>query len=530
MSVSATPAAPVVLVILDGWGLAPPGPGNAVTLAETPVFDRLWEAYPTTTLAASGEAVGLPEGQMGNSEVGHLNLGAGFVVYQWITRIDRAIADGSLAASPVLRDAFAEVLRTGSRLHLIGLIGDGGVHAHQRHLDALIAVAADAGIGDPLVHAITDGRDSSPSAGRGAIARLEATLAALGSGRIATVSGRYHAMDRDHRWDRTRVAYDAIVRGIGPSAPTAEAAIASAYLAGITDEFISPVIIGKGDAPYPGIGPHDVVVWFNFRADRARQLTEAMVSPTFDGFDRGDTEPLRRVITLTRYHANFESDGVTVVFPPEDVDVPLARVVSDAGLGQAHIAETEKYAHVTFFLNGGREEPFPGEVRAMVASPKVQTYDLAPAMSAAGGAAAAIAAIRSGENRFVVVNFANGDMVGHTGDLAATITAIETVDACLGQVVEATLAAGGSVVVTADHGNAEEMIDQVTAEPMTAHTTNPVPLVLVVPDGSPHRHATLRGGGVLSAVAPSVLGLLGLTVPAAMDQSSLVREPSPGSG
>ncbi len=523
MSTPTPHIAPVVLVILDGWGLAPPGPGNAIDLAATPVFDHLRATYPAATLACSGEAVGLPDGQMGNSEVGHLNLGAGFVVYQWITRIDRAIADGSLAENAVLLDAFAASRRAGSRLHLIGLIGEGGVHAHQRHLDALLHLAVASGVEGPLVHAITDGRDSSPSAGRDSLSRLEATLDALGTGRIATVSGRYFAMDRDHRWERTRAAYDAILRGVGPTAPSAGAAVTAGYDAGTTDEFIPPVIVAPAGDPYAGVGPDDVVLWFNFRADRARQLTEAMVSPSFTGFDRGDAPPLRHVVTLTRYHAAFEADGVAVAFPPHDVDLPLARVISEAGLGQAHVAETEKYAHVTFFLNGGREEPFPGEERALVPSPSVATYDLAPEMSAGGVTAATVAAIRSGANRFVVVNFANGDMVGHTGDLAATIRAIETVDACLGTVVDAVLAVGGTVLVTADHGNAEEMIDLVSGEPMTAHTTNPVPVILVPPDDSPHRRTTLRQDGVLSAVAPTVLDLLGLPIPESMDQASLVR-------
>ena len=526
MLTSPSPAGPVVLVILDGWGLAPPGPGNAVALAATPVFDRLWASYPTATLSASGEAVGLPEGQMGNSEVGHLNLGAGFVVYQWITRIDRAIADGSLAENPVLLDAFAAVRLARFRLHLVGLIGEGGVHAHQRHLDALLRLAVASGVEEPLVHAITDGRDSSPTGGRGAVSRLETTLTALGSGRIATVSGRYYAMDRDHRWERTKAAYDAIVRGVGPTAISAGEAIASAYGAGTTDEFIAPVIIDAPGGPHSGIGPDDVVVWFNFRADRARQLTEAMVADSFSGFDRGDAPPLRHVITLTRYQSGLD---VAVAFPPHDVDAPLARVIDEAGLGQAHIAETEKYAHVTFFLNGGREEPFSGEERALVPSPKVATYDLAPEMSAAGITGATVAAIRSGTNRFVVVNFANGDMVGHTGDLAATVRAIETVDGCLGQVVEATLAAGGTLLVTADHGNAEEMIDMVTGEPMTSHTTNPVPVILVGPEHFPHRHATLRQDGVLSAVAPTVLELIGLPAPAPMAQASLLLPGEQGS-
>ncbi len=511
--------APVVLVILDGWGLNDDPFGNAVLAAETPTMDRLCRDYPATTLRCSGEAVGLPEGQMGNSEVGHLNLGAGFIVYQWITRIDHAIADGTFAQNRALTEAMKRVKRTGSRLHLIGLVSDGGVHSHVRHLNALLELANTQGVGEVLVHAITDGRDTSPTGGVTYVGSLEEKMRNLGVGRIATVSGRYYAMDRDHRWERTKRAFDAIVLGKGPSFASATRAIQGSYENGETDEFIEPSVIESGDQQYHGIEAGDTVIWFNFRADRARQLTEAMTAPAFDSFVR-EVEPLRHVVTLTRYRADFPVD---VAFSPQDVERPVANVVSDAGFTQFHTAETEKYAHVTFFFNGGREEPFPGEERALVPSPRVATYDLQPEMSAEAVTDGTAEAIVSGKFAFVIINFANGDMVGHTGDFDAAVAAIETVDRCLHRIVDATLAQGGALLVTADHGNAEEMIVRETGQPMTAHTTNPVPVVLVAPEDHPLRHARFRQDGILSAVAPTVLELLGLAPPPEMDQPSLIR-------
>jgi 2,3-bisphosphoglycerate-independent phosphoglycerate mutase len=513
---------PVVLVILDGWGIGRDEPGNAVLHADTPTMDHLWLTYPHATLLTSGEAVGLPDGQMGNSEVGHTNIGAGFVVYQWLTRIDRAVADGELAANPALNRAIDRALASGGRLHLLGLLSDGGVHSHIRHLEALLRLAHACGLPADrvVVHAFTDGRDTSPHGGLGYVRELEQAMADIGVGRIGSVSGRYYAMDRDRRWQRTREAYDAIVHGLGGRAATAEEAVERSYVAGITDEFIPPTVIDDGSGPAV-IRPGDSAIFFNFRADRGRQLSEALVSEacTFTGWERGLRIPDFFLVTLSRYE---EGLPVEVAFHPMDVVDPLARVVSEAGMRQLHAAETEKYPHVTFFLNGGREEPFPGEDRVLIPSPKVATYDLQPEMSAPEVTDAVVAAIESGTYRLIVVNYANGDMVGHTGVFPAAVRAIETVDACLARVIDATLRADGVALVTADHGNAEEMIDRVTGAPMTAHTTNPVPLILVAPEDSPLRHAMLRTDGRLSAVAPTLLHMLGLATPPEMTERSLV--------
>jgi 2,3-bisphosphoglycerate-independent phosphoglycerate mutase len=455
---------------------------------------------------------------MGNSEVGHLNLGAGFVVYQWLTRLDKAIADGEFARNPALLAAVDRAKATGGTLHLLGLVSDGGVHSHLRHLAALLRLARDHGLGRVAVHAFTDGRDTAPTAGIGYVESLERAMAELGVGRIASVAGRYYAMDRDKRWERIARAYDAIVHGVGERAASATEAIRRAYAAGTTDEFVPPtVVVPDGQAPTT-IRPGDAAVCFNFRADRMRQLTEALVRPDFAGFGRGAPVPNLSVTTISRYEADLP---VVVAFASQDVEHPVARAVSEAGLAQFHAAETEKYAHVTFFFNGGREAPFPGEERALIPSPKVATYDLQPEMSAPALTDAVVAAIAAGRFPFLIVNYANGDMVGHTGVLAAAIRAIETVDACLDRVVAATLAADGVALVTADHGNAEEMIDRATGRPMTAHTTNPVPVLLVAPEGHPRRHATLRQDGRLCAVAPTLLGLLGVPAPGAMTEASL---------
>jgi 2,3-bisphosphoglycerate-independent phosphoglycerate mutase len=514
-------ARPVVLVILDGWGIGRDEPGNAVLAARTPTMDRLLATYPHATLRCSGEDVGLPAGQMGNSEVGHLNLGAGFIVYQWISRIDRAIADGSIFGNHALVAAVERCVRHGSRLHLLGLVGDGGVHAHSRHLIALLELARQHGLDRVAVHAFTDGRDTSPTSGLGFVAEIERHLASLGVGRIASVSGRYYAMDRDKRWDRTQLAYQAVVSGSGPRAADARAAIEASYAAGTTDEFILPTVITGEDQAPVRIEPGDEIVFFNFRADRARQLTEALSVPDFAAFPRSTVVATTcRVTTLTRYEPGLP---VTVAFEPHDVVHPVARVVSEAGLRQFHCAETEKYAHVTFFFNGGREDPFPGEVRRLVPSPRVATYDLQPEMSASGVTDAVVKAVDSGEYDFVIVNYANCDMVGHTGVFAAAVAAVETVDTCLGRVLAAVAAAGGVAIVTADHGNAEEMIDRETGGPMTAHTTNPVSVVLVTPEDHPLRRARLRPDGILSAVAPAVLQLLGLVAPDDMTTPSLIE-------
>ncbi|MGB3329316.1 MAG: 2,3-bisphosphoglycerate-independent phosphoglycerate mutase [Thermomicrobiales bacterium] len=510
---------PVLLAILDGWGIAPPGPGNAVTLANTPHLDRLMATYPHATLRTSGEDVGLPHGQMGNSEVGHLNLGAGFIVYQWITRIDKAIQDGELAANPTLQAAFAHAKDHGGTVHFLGLVSNGGVHSHTRHLLALLDIAKASGITRTLVHAFTDGRDTSPTSAGASLAEVETTLNELGIGRIATVSGRYYAMDRDHRWDRTQKAFDAIVHADAPRASSPAALLATSYDAGTTDEFIVPTVIPAADGSTHTVGPNDAIVFFNFRSDRGRQLTEALSVPDFTGFDRGTYTANVPVFTLTTYEDTLP---VQVIFPPEDVKEPLAKVIADAGKTQFHTAETEKYPHVTFFLNGGREEPFPGEDRQMAPSPKVATYDLQPEMSAFEVKDHVIAAIRSGKYDFIIVNFANDDMVGHTGVIPAVVKAVETVDTCIGEIIPELLRAGGTAIITADHGNAEEEIDPVTGGPFTSHTTNPVPVILVAPDDSPLRHATLRTDGRLSAVTTTVLDPMGLTPPADMTQPSLI--------
>lgn len=510
---------PVVLAILDGWGIAPEGPGNAVALAETPTLDRLFQTYPHTTLRTSGEAVGLPEGQMGNSEVGHLNIGAGFIVYQWITRIDLAIRQGELASNRTLQEAFRSAIAANGTVHLMGLASDGGVHSHLRHLTALINAAKDAGVSRLLVHPFTDGRDTSPTSGADAISTVEAALQDAGIGRIASVSGRYFAMDRDHRWERTAKAFDAIANGSGPQSTSAIRAMNFSYAMDITDEFVVPVVIPDAEGNTHRIMPEDSVIFFNFRSDRGRQLTEALSVPDFNSFARDEYQIARSITTLTTYDATLP---VHVAFPPHDVELPLARSISEAGLTQLHTAETEKYPHVTFFLNGGREEPFPGEDRRLVPSPKVATYDLQPEMSAHEVCTGVVEAIRNGQHDAIIVNFANADMVGHTGSIPAAIKAVETVDACVNRIVEALAAAGGVAIITADHGNSEQMIDPAGGGPFTAHTTNPVPVLLVAPDDHALRSATLRTDAVLSSIAPTLLDLLGVVPPASMDQPSLI--------
>ncbi len=510
---------PVALIILDGWGIGRDEPGNAVLAADTPVMDRLWENYPHATLLTSGEAVGLPPGQMGNSEVGHMNLGAGFIVYQWISRIDKSIADGDFDQNTVFLNAIERTKQNGATLHLMGLVSDGGVHSHTRHLVALVRLAALHGLKRIAIHAFTDGRDTSPTSGLGFLQELKKNLEDIGAGRIATVSGRYYAMDRDKRWERTQLAYDAIVHSAGPTSSSVEEIIRDAYAAGTTDEFIIPtVILDPQGSPTP-ISSGDTVISFNYRSDRMRQLIAALSESDFNDFDRGVVPTDLEIVTMTRYE---EGLPVEVAFAPKDVVNPVSRVISDAGLAQFHSAETEKYPHVTFFFNGGREDAFPREERAMVPSPKVATYDLQPEMSADGVTEQVIHAINSGEFDFIIVNFANGDMVGHTGVFNAAVKAVETADRDLGRILEALEMAGGIAIVTADHGNAEEMIDRVTGGPMTAHTTNPVPVVLFSPEGDPLRSVSLREGAVLSAVAPTILHLLGLEPPAEMDQPSLI--------
>jgi 2,3-bisphosphoglycerate-independent phosphoglycerate mutase len=514
------PSRLVVLVILDGWGLEPPSPGNAVELARTPIFDRLRERYPHTTLKTSGNDVGLPQGQMGNSEVGHLNLGAGFVVYQSITRIDLSIERREFLVNPALVQAATVAREAGRPLHLIGLVSDGGVHSHIRHLDALLALAQRERVADVAIHAILDGRDTSPTGGVDYLRAAQAMAARHRAGRVVSVVGRYYAMDRDRRWERIRLAYDLLTNGTGEQADDPLDAVAAHYDRGVTDEFMPPITVHGRDEPPTVIRDGDAVIFFNFRADRARQLSQALIGPLIDGSPLDPPPSRLTFVMMTDYAAYLPG---LVAFPAIDVTYPIARVLSEAGLRQFHTAETEKYAHVTYFFNGGREEPFEGEERTLVPSPKVATYDLQPEMSAAGVGDAAVEAIATGEYAFVIINFANPDMVGHTGVLSAAIAAVEAVDAQLGRVVEATLAMGGAVLVTADHGNAEQMLVPGTNQPMTAHTTNPVELILVTTDSEPHRNAALRDDGRLADVAPTVLELLQIAPPTEMTGVSLLR-------
>lgn len=516
----ATLRRPVALIVLDGWGLNPDPRGNAIHIARTPNFDRYWAEYPHTTLQASGEAVGLVAGQMGDSNVGHLNLGAGRIVYQTLVRINRAIQDGSFFTLPAWREALDKVKATGGRLHLMGLVSDGGVHSHQDHLYALLELARREGLtGDRVVvHAFLDGRDVPPTSAPGYLRALEAKMAELGVGRIATVSGRYYAMDRDKRWDRTRAAFLAIVRGEGLTAPDALAAVQAAYDRGETDEFVKPtVIVGSDGQPVAVLeSERDAAIFFNFRADRARQLTRALFETAFDGFERPEGYVPIKPVTMTQYDRDYP---LTVAFPPKFIDRPMGQVIAEAGLRQLRIAETEKYAHVTYFFNGGEERVFPGEERVLIPSPKVATYDLKPEMSAYEVAAEAVKWIQEDRVDFIVLNFANPDMVGHTGVLEAAVRAVEAVDECLGQVVEAIRAKGGAALVLADHGNADQMVDYETGQPHTNHTLNPVPCILV---DDTRRHVRLVPG-VLANAAPTLLEVIGLPKPPEMEADSLIR-------
>jgi 2,3-bisphosphoglycerate-independent phosphoglycerate mutase len=498
------------LVILDGWGSAPPGPGNAISLAEIPVWDALWAKYPHTFLDASGEAVGLPPGIMGNSEVGHLTIGSGRVIYQDLSRINRAIADGSFFSNPVLRGLMQRTKERGGSLHLMGLLSDAGVHTAMGHLRALVRLAGREGLGSIFIHAFTDGRDTPPTSGIEYVRDLEAFLAAEGRGAIATVSGRYYAMDRDKRWERVKLAYDALVYGRGLTAPDAAAAVRESYARDETDEFILPTIVCAD--PASRVGPHDGVVFFNFRPDRAREMCAAFTQRDFAAFDRGLTPPLVDLVGMTEYDPKL---GLGVAFPKDEPRHVLAEVISEAGLTQLHIAETEKYAHVTFFFNGGREAPFPGEKRCLVPSPKdVDTYDQKPEMSAYRVAGDLEQILAEDPVDFVVLNFANPDMVGHTGNIAATVEALEDVDQCLGRAVAALQAIGAKVIVTSDHGNAEVML-QADGSADTAHSTDQVPLLVL--DEAAH----VRQGAGLADIAPTILCFLGLPVPVEMTGTPL---------
>jgi 2,3-bisphosphoglycerate-independent phosphoglycerate mutase len=503
-----TPVPSVALVILDGWGLADTGPGNAIGQAETSNFDALWAEYPHATLSTSGPDVGLPEGQMGNSEVGHLNLGAGAVVKQDLMRIDEAIADGSFFENEALLAACAQARDSKrGRLHVAGLISDGGVHSGWEHIEAVIELAAHEGVPDLVLHAFTDGRDTAPTAGAH---YLEEVLRWLKhGGRIGTVGGRYWGMDRDSRWERTKRAYDSIVHGEGRPADEAVALLRECYGRDETDEFIEPSVIGD----YDGAAADEPVIFINFRPDRARQLTQALGDPAFTEFERGG--PVLSVTTMTEYRKGWPYPAA---FPPVEPEVTLAEVISEQGGSQLHVAETEKYAHVTYFFNGGREEEWEGEERRLVASPRdVATYDEKPEMSAADAAATFAEGWRGDGFRFGIINFANPDMIGHTGSIPAAVAACEEVDRELAAVVAAVHESGGACIVTADHGNAEQMLDP-GGGPHTAHTTNPVPVIVTVPG------VELREGGILADVAPTVLELLGIEKPDAMTGGSLLEK------
>ena len=491
---ASVPAARACLIVLDGWGLAPPGPGNAVDLADTPVFDDLWARYPHTQLTAGGKAVGLPEGQMGNSEVGHLNLGAGAVVKQDLTRIDEAVEEGTLTLNEVLIDAMR-----GPRVHLIGLVSDGGVHSSLGHVEALINLAAEQGVEDLVIHAFTDGRDTSPHGGADYVAQVDQWCAEARLGRVGSVIGRYYAMDRDRRWDRTQMALDLLLEGEGEyHAESGEEAVRAAYDRGETDEFIRPTSVGEETR----VRPDDSVIAFNFRPDRMRQLTEKLAPE------------VAMYTTLTEYEEGWPWP---VAFPPARPETTLSHVIAEQGLRQLHVAETEKYPHVTYFFGGGEEDPERGERRELVDSPRdVPTYDHKPEMSAAGVTDALVEAIAADTYDLIVANFANPDMVGHTGVIPAAVKAVETADACLGDIVRSVQAAGGALVITADHGNADEMLEP-DGSPDTAHSLNPVPLIVT------DEAATLRDGGVLADVTPTILELLGIDQPAPMTGSSLLR-------
>ncbi len=501
----------LALIILDGWGLAEPGPGNAISLARTPVFDDLWARFPHAQLSAQGPDVGLPAGQMGNSEVGHLNLGAGAIVKQDLARIDGAVADGSFFENAALVAACERARESPrGRLHLLGLVSDGGVHSGWEHLEATIELASQEGVPDVVFHAFTDGRDTLPHGGRGYLGELERWLRA--AGRVGTVGGRYYAMDRDTRWERTKLAYDAIAHARGLQAASSAEAIESAYARGETDEFVKPTVIGD----YDGAAAGDVAIFVNFRPDRARQMTRALAEPGFDEFSRSGG-PSLDLTTMTSYRKGWP---YPVAFPEERPKTTLAETVAESGGLQLHVAETEKYAHVTYFFNGGREAELPGEEHCLVASPRdVPTYDLKPEMAAGDATAAFVSRWREGSYRFGIINFANPDMVGHTGVIPAAVKAVETVDAQLGEVVEAVLAIGGACIVTADHGNCDHMLEP-DGSPNTAHSLNPVPLIVTV-DG-----IELRDAGILADVAPTALDLLGIAQPAAMTGRTLIAHQS----
>lgn len=507
---------PVALIILDGFGLRDDVTGNAVAQANKPNYDRYWSTYPHTTLTASGEAVGLPEGQMGNSEVGHLNIGAGRIVYQDLTRISKSIRDREFFDNETLLGAVKHVKEKGKKLHLYGLLSDGGVHSHIEHLFALLELAKKEELKEVYIHAFLDGRDVSPDSAKGYLERLQAKIEEVGVGRIATVQGRYYAMDRDKRWERTEKSYRAMVYGEGPAYTDPIQAVVESYEKSVYDEFVMPtVIVGGDNKPVGLVESEDAVIFFNFRPDRAIQLSQVFTNEDFRGFERGENHPTGlHFVCLTLFS---ETVGGYVAYSPKNLDNTLGEVLAQNGKKQLRTAETEKYPHVTFFFSGGRDQELPGETRVLINSPKVATYDLKPEMSAYELAESTVREIESGKHDAIILNFANPDMVGHSGMLEPTIKAVEATDECLGKVVEAVLAQGGVCIITADHGNADMVFDE-NGRPHTAHTTNPVP-VIVTKAG-----VTLREGGILADLAPTFLDLSELAQPAEMTGSTLINK------
>ena len=506
---------PIILIILDGWGCSEDTRCNAIHEARKPIWDGLWAHYPHTLIQGSGRQVGLPAEQMGNSEVGHLNLGAGRVVYQEYTRIDKAISEQVFDKNEVLLAATAKAIATDGAIHIMGLLSPGGVHSHERQIQAMVRLAAARGVKKVFLHAFLDGRDTPPKSAMASLQAMEDLFADLGRGRIASLIGRYYAMDRDQRWERTQAAYELLCSGKGIcQAENAAAGLTMAYERGESDEFVQATAIVPHGGEAVRMQPGDVAVFMNFRADRARQLTQAFIAEEFSGFDRGPRLPLGEFVSLTEYRKEF---NIPVAFPPARLHNVLGEYLASQGLRQLRIAETEKYAHVTFFFNGGEEHPFPGEERILVPSPKVATYDLQPEMSAVEMTDRFVAAISAGDFDVIICNFANTDMVGHTGNLAATVKAVETVDHCLGRICQAAQAVGGEILITADHGNAEQLCDQQTGQAHTAHTSNPVPLIYV------GRPAEIASTGALADIAPTMLYLMGLPPPPEMEGQPLVQ-------
>ncbi|MDI9502421.1 MAG: 2,3-bisphosphoglycerate-independent phosphoglycerate mutase [Bacillota bacterium] len=505
---------PFLLMILDGWGLGEESEGNAIAQAETPVMDSLWQQYPHTELAASGLAVGLPDGQMGNSEVGHLNIGSGRVVYQELTKISKAIKDGAFQENEEINLAITHAQNQGTTLHLLGLLSDGGVHSHIDHVFAILDLCKKRDFHNVAMHVFLDGRDVSPTSGVHFVRQLQEKLQETGVGKIATIMGRYYAMDRDKRWERVQLAYNAIVYGEGAHAQGPVQAVEESYAREVTDEFVVPVVLEEDGKPVATLKDNDSLLFFNFRPDRGRELTRAIIEDDFDGFDRPE-RIYPYYVTMTEYDKTFQR--VRIAYAPETFEDTLGEIVAEHGLTQLRIAETEKYPHVTFFFNGGREIEFTGEDRILVNSPKVATYDLMPEMSAIAVKDRVVEAIQSGKYDLIVLNFANSDMVGHTGVIPAAVQAVETVDRCVGEVVHAMREADGEILITADHGNSEQMLEP-DGSVFTAHTTNPVPLILVS-----RRPFSLQPGGALCDLSPTILDLMDIKQPAAMTGRSLLE-------